>query len=124
MNIAVKSSYRRAKTACHYEGINGKNTRHHEFGTTVNVFEVILLASTPRKSLDRNMSKVQILYSTEKKTNRPKFNIYHCSTGCDESTDKPHDQGYSDTARRPENVARCSIYSVTETICSRSLPIS
>ena len=49
--LNLKSAYR--QTTCHYKGVNGKNTRHHEFGTTVNVFEIILLASTPRKSLDR-----------------------------------------------------------------------
>ena len=38
--------------ACRYEGVRSKSTRHYEFRTTVNVFHVILLASTPRKSLD------------------------------------------------------------------------
>ena len=123
MNIAVKSAY--THTACHQESISSKNTRRHEFRTTVNIFEVILRLSTPRKSLDRKYKQgPNVRFRKKSKTNRPEFNIYHCSTGCNESTDKPHDQGHPDASRRPENVARCSIYSVPETICSYILPIS
>jgi hypothetical protein len=70
MNIAVKPAYK--QTTCHYECINGKNTRHHEFGTTVNVFEVILLASTPRKSLNRKYKPgSNIGFSPRKKNDKP-----------------------------------------------------
>ena len=49
MNI---SGYGNNQMACQYEAVRSKNTRHYEFRTTVNVFQVILLASTPRESLD------------------------------------------------------------------------
>ena len=49
MNI---SGYGNNQMACRYKGVHSKSTRHYEFGTTVDIFQVILLASTPRKSLD------------------------------------------------------------------------
>ena len=52
------SRYCNIQTAYHYEGIHNKSTRHHELGTTINVFKVILLASISRKSLDNKSRKV------------------------------------------------------------------
>ena len=87
--------------ACHCEAIKSKSTRHHEFGTTVNVFKVIFLGSTSRKSLDKRYKQGTNAEFGKKQTYRPQFYKYRRSTGCNASTDKPHDQGYSDTARRP-----------------------